>query len=148
VVRELASSAVAVADLEQVDAERVVREEVREDFLANVADYEARVEKLRTRESLVPVAIRDAAAQREQIALLRRHGVEPLFLISPHGYATDPGGTLVEFCTTTGVFSEADRALALKAVTSDEIERADPPAKIEVHKAEKPPAHLRDREAA
>jgi catechol 2,3-dioxygenase-like lactoylglutathione lyase family enzyme len=63
-------------------------------------------------------------------------------------YATDPGGTLVEFCTTTGEFSAADRELALKAVTSDDIERAAPPKKIEVHRAEKAPAHTRDRAAA
>lgn len=63
-------------------------------------------------------------------------------------YATDPGGTLVEFCVTTGVFSQQDRELALRAVHDDDLPRAAPPAKILVHKAEGTPAHKRESQAA
>jgi len=33
-------------------------------------------------------------------------------------YTRDPNGTLVEFCVTTGSFSDGDRATALQALTS------------------------------
>ena len=63
-------------------------------------------------------------------------------------YATDPGGTLVEFCTTTGAFSQADRELARKAVHSDDIPRNQQAPRIQVHRAEGPPAHTRESAAA
>jgi catechol 2,3-dioxygenase-like lactoylglutathione lyase family enzyme len=63
-------------------------------------------------------------------------------------YATDPGGTLVEFCITTGQFSQADRDLAERAVTNDDVERSTGPANIRVHKAEVAPVHTRDSQAA
>ena len=63
-------------------------------------------------------------------------------------YATDPGGTLVEFCVTTAEFSAADRELAARAVHSDDMPRSAPPAKIEVHRAELPPLHTRQSAAA
>jgi catechol 2,3-dioxygenase-like lactoylglutathione lyase family enzyme len=63
-------------------------------------------------------------------------------------YATDPGGTLVEFCITTAEFSQADRDAAVRAVTSDDVERSGGPANIQVHRAEKQPAHESENQAA
>lgn len=42
-------------------------------------------------------------------------------------YATDPNGIMVEFCLTTQAFSAEDRALALAALTSDELADEQPP---------------------
>lgn len=50
-------------------------------------------------------------------------------------YTRDPNGTLVEYCVTTGQFSEADKALALKAVTSDDVPHSAPPKSMQMHKA-------------
>jgi len=57
-------------------------------------------------------------------------------------YTTDPNGTLVEFCRTTGEFNDADRALAREAITRDDLEFADAKPKIQFHKTEKKPVHL------
>jgi hypothetical protein len=50
-------------------------------------------------------------------------------------YTMDPNGTMVEYCVTTGVFTEEDRETALKAVTSDEIKPSKPPKSMQVFKA-------------
>jgi catechol 2,3-dioxygenase-like lactoylglutathione lyase family enzyme len=63
-------------------------------------------------------------------------------------YTTDPGGTLVEFCLTTAEFSQADRELARKAVTSDDVPRKQGAPHFEIHKAVVPPAHTRESAAA
>jgi len=49
-------------------------------------------------------------------------------------YATDPNGIMVEFCTTTRAFVEADKRRALAALTSDALEDNAPP-KITMHAA-------------
>ena len=59
-------------------------------------------------------------------------------------YTTDPGGTLVEFCATTGSFNDEDRALALRAITSDDLDFA-PEPKVRFHKASVTPLHERRR---
>ncbi len=61
-------------------------------------------------------------------------------------YTTDPGGTLVEFCVTTGTFTEADRALALRAVTEKNRDALGAPSKepkVQLHKASGTPVHQR-----
>lgn len=58
-------------------------------------------------------------------------------------YTTDPGGTLVEFCTTTAAFTDDDRETARRALTSDDVELVDPKS-VDVHRAERKPAHLAD----
>jgi len=50
-------------------------------------------------------------------------------------YTRDPNGTLVEYCVTTGVFTDEDRQTALKAVTSNDVARSLPPKSIVMHKA-------------
>jgi catechol 2,3-dioxygenase-like lactoylglutathione lyase family enzyme len=50
-------------------------------------------------------------------------------------YTMDPNGTMVEYCVTTGVFTEEDREIALKAVTSDDIKPSKPPKSIQMFKA-------------
>ena len=50
-------------------------------------------------------------------------------------YTRDPNGTLVEYCVTVGVFTEEDKAIALKAVTSNEVPQSLPPKGIQMHKA-------------
>ena len=62
-------------------------------------------------------------------------------------YTTDPNGTLVEFCRTTGVFDETDRAKAREALVSDDFEFEQAKPNIEFHKAEKEPAHLASESA-
>ncbi len=42
-------------------------------------------------------------------------------------YAKDPNGTLVEFCTTTRPFDDADREQALHALESNELTRSTEP---------------------
>ena len=49
-------------------------------------------------------------------------------------YTVDPTGTLVEFCTTTKAFDQADRDRAREALTSDNLELVDPKS-IQVHRA-------------
>ncbi|MFT4518694.1 MAG: catechol 2,3-dioxygenase-like lactoylglutathione lyase family enzyme [Halioglobus sp.] len=46
-------------------------------------------------------------------------------------YTKDPNGTMVEFCATTGSFTQEDRATALSALTSTEPEYSKPPASID-----------------
>lgn len=50
-------------------------------------------------------------------------------------YTLDPNNTLVEYCVTTGVFTQADRDLALKALTSDDIPHSGGPKSVQHHKA-------------
>ncbi len=50
-------------------------------------------------------------------------------------YATDPNGNMVEFCLTTGAFTQDDRERALHALTSDELENSAPPKSQFFHKA-------------
>jgi catechol 2,3-dioxygenase-like lactoylglutathione lyase family enzyme len=57
-------------------------------------------------------------------------------------YTNDPGGTLVEFCTTTEAFSAEDRQLALRAVTNDDLEFESDPG-FQVYESENPPVHER-----
>lgn len=57
-------------------------------------------------------------------------------------YTTDPSGTLVEFCVTTGTFSEEDRELAHRALSEDDLDFAEEPV-IQFHKASGPPLHER-----
>jgi catechol 2,3-dioxygenase-like lactoylglutathione lyase family enzyme len=50
-------------------------------------------------------------------------------------YTEDPNGNLVEFCLTTGTFSEADREAALTALRSNDVAFSPPPAAVKNHKA-------------
>ncbi len=50
-------------------------------------------------------------------------------------YTKDPNDNLVEFCLTTGSFTEEDRENALAQLTTKEPEFSPPPAKIETHSA-------------
>ena len=50
-------------------------------------------------------------------------------------YTRDPNGTLVEYCVTTGQFTQADKELALKAVTSNDVPHTSPPKDVKIHKA-------------
>ena len=49
-------------------------------------------------------------------------------------YTKDPNDNLVEFCVTTGEFSEADREAALAALTATEPEFSPPPASMQSHR--------------
>jgi catechol 2,3-dioxygenase-like lactoylglutathione lyase family enzyme len=49
-------------------------------------------------------------------------------------YCTDPNDNMVEFCLTTGSFTEADRERALAALTSNDLPHSEPPADITVHR--------------
>jgi catechol 2,3-dioxygenase-like lactoylglutathione lyase family enzyme len=51
-------------------------------------------------------------------------------------HTTDPSGNAVEFCLTSGEFSEADRARALEALDESEFKPSPPPAKIKVWEPE------------
>ncbi len=48
-------------------------------------------------------------------------------------YTKDPNDNLVEFCVTTGAFTEDDRQTALKALESDDLPFSPPPASIDTH---------------
>jgi hypothetical protein len=50
-------------------------------------------------------------------------------------YTRDPNGTLVEYCVTTGAFTEEDARMALKAVVSDDLPPSPPPKSIVMHKS-------------
>ena len=50
-------------------------------------------------------------------------------------YTRDPNGTMVEYCVTTGTFTQADKEFALKAVTSNDLPHSKPPKSIQMHKA-------------
>ena len=57
-------------------------------------------------------------------------------------YTTDPGGTLVEFCTTLRPFTEKDAEIAHRALTSDDFEFSSEPG-VQVHKTAVAPVHER-----
>ena len=48
-------------------------------------------------------------------------------------YTRDPNGNLVEFCLTTGHFTQDDRDRALAALSRDDLPFSEPPADIRVH---------------
>jgi catechol 2,3-dioxygenase-like lactoylglutathione lyase family enzyme len=50
-------------------------------------------------------------------------------------YTRDPNGTLVEYCVTTGQFTQADKDFALKAVTSNDLPHSAPPKSMQMYKA-------------
>jgi catechol 2,3-dioxygenase-like lactoylglutathione lyase family enzyme len=49
-------------------------------------------------------------------------------------YTHDPNDNLVEFCLTTGSFSETDRSRALAALTDDSLEFSPGPATVAMHR--------------
>jgi catechol 2,3-dioxygenase-like lactoylglutathione lyase family enzyme len=51
-------------------------------------------------------------------------------------YTKDPNDNMVEFCFTTGSFTEEDREIALRALDSTEPEFSTPPAAIDFHSPE------------
>jgi catechol 2,3-dioxygenase-like lactoylglutathione lyase family enzyme len=51
-------------------------------------------------------------------------------------YTTDPSGNAVEFCLTSGEFTEADRERAIAALNETEFNPSPPPAKVKMWKAE------------
>ena len=51
-------------------------------------------------------------------------------------YTKDPSGNAVEFCRTTGEFSEQDRTRALRALDETEFNPSPPPASMEMWKAD------------
>ena len=50
-------------------------------------------------------------------------------------YTMDPNGTMVEYCVTTGVFTQEDREFALKAVNRNDLTQSKPPKSIQMFKA-------------
>jgi hypothetical protein len=44
---------------------------------------------------------------------------------------SDPNGNMVEFCATTGSFTQADRERALAALDETEFKPSPPPAKMQ-----------------
>lgn len=50
-------------------------------------------------------------------------------------YTMDPNGTMVEYCVTTGVFTQEDREFALKAVNTNDLTQSKPPKSIQMFKA-------------
>jgi hypothetical protein len=50
-------------------------------------------------------------------------------------YTKDPNDNLVEFCLTTGAFTQADRDFALLALNSDDVPRAPAKPSMTMHKA-------------
>jgi catechol 2,3-dioxygenase-like lactoylglutathione lyase family enzyme len=56
-------------------------------------------------------------------------------------YTADPNGTLVEFCTTTREFSDADRAEAKRLLTAKKPDPVGPKSQ-KFHKAMREPLHL------
>ena len=59
-------------------------------------------------------------------------------------YTRDPNGTLVEFCTTTKDFDDADRAAALAALHEAKPEIEPPGPKPKLHRTDREPVHLRE----
>lgn len=51
-------------------------------------------------------------------------------------YTTDPSGNAVEFCLTSGEFSDADRERAIAALDETEFNPSPPPAKVQMWKSE------------
>jgi catechol 2,3-dioxygenase-like lactoylglutathione lyase family enzyme len=62
-------------------------------------------------------------------------------------YTNDPGGTLVEFCTTVRPFTEKDAEIAHRALGSDDLAFS-PQPEVKVHKATSAPAHERISDSA
>lgn len=56
-------------------------------------------------------------------------------------YTTDPNGTLVEFCTTTAAFGDADRQRA-RELLHETAPKPVPPKSQKFHKAMREPLHL------
>lgn len=52
-------------------------------------------------------------------------------------YTKDPDGNFVEFCLTSGAFTEADRSRALEALEETEMHLSAPPAAMKVWPADK-----------
>jgi catechol 2,3-dioxygenase-like lactoylglutathione lyase family enzyme len=50
-------------------------------------------------------------------------------------YTKDPNDNFVEFCLTTGAFTQEDRDYAVAQLTAKEPNYSKPPVKMEVHKA-------------
>ena len=50
-------------------------------------------------------------------------------------YTMDPNGTMVEYCVTTGVFTQADRDRAIAALTTNDLPHSAPPKSLQHHKA-------------
>ncbi|MEO0882723.1 MAG: VOC family protein [Pseudomonadota bacterium] len=50
-------------------------------------------------------------------------------------YTKDPDGNFVEFCLTTGTFTDEDRTRAIAALTETEMNPSPPPAKMKVWSA-------------
>ncbi|MBD2858089.1 VOC family protein [Spongiibacter sp. KMU-158] len=48
-------------------------------------------------------------------------------------YTKDPNDNLVEFCLTTGAFTQEDREFALKALSSNDVPISDSPGKVKFH---------------
>jgi catechol 2,3-dioxygenase-like lactoylglutathione lyase family enzyme len=63
-------------------------------------------------------------------------------------YTRDPGGTLVEFCTTTRAFDAEDRRRALEALRSPNPPLEAPGPKPKIYEASSEPAHVRAARAA
>jgi len=55
-------------------------------------------------------------------------------------YTTDPNGTLVEFCLTTGQFTEEDARIAREALLRDDLDFSQEPT-IQFHRTKKKPVH-------
>ncbi|MEM1150607.1 MAG: VOC family protein [Pseudomonadota bacterium] len=55
-------------------------------------------------------------------------------------YTNDPNGNFVEFCLTTGSFSEDDRERAISALSETEFKPSPAPAKVKPWPAQKPAA--------
>ena len=49
-------------------------------------------------------------------------------------YTKDPNGNFVEFCLTTGAFTQTDREAALAALNAEKPDFSKPPANIQFHK--------------
>ena len=58
-------------------------------------------------------------------------------------YTTDPNGTMVEWCITTGEFGDAERERAKQALTDDGLPHDDSDVQPHVHRAEGRPLHKR-----
>jgi catechol 2,3-dioxygenase-like lactoylglutathione lyase family enzyme len=56
-------------------------------------------------------------------------------------YTTDPNGTLVEFCTSTRAFDEADRTRARELLLAKDVPELVAPKGHKIHKASRAPLH-------
>lgn len=55
-------------------------------------------------------------------------------------YTTDPNRTLVEFCLTTGEFTQEDARIAREAIQRDDLDFAPEPT-IQLHRTQQKPVH-------